>query len=95
MILGDNKGSPERRRVVFADLPDERRVSAIGGKYSEVIVARVITGTQVVVGEEETKRLRVAKKGGRGYIPTKSEMNQFFEHGSVSLILGFIRSRAS
>lgn len=83
MILGDNKGSPECRRVAFADLPKEGRLLAIGGKYSEVMMAR---GTQVVVGsEEETRRLRGAGRRGRGYIPAKSEMNQVFEHGSVRI----------
>jgi len=43
-ILGDNSGSPERRRVVFATLPREGRRSAMGGKYSEVIFAGIISG---------------------------------------------------
>ena len=52
-ILGDNNGSPERRRVVFAGLPKDGRRLAMGGKYSEVIVARNIAETQVAVGEED------------------------------------------
>lgn len=55
MILGDNKGSPERRRVVSADLSKDGRWFAVGGKYSEVIVARVIEETQIV-GEGKTER---------------------------------------
>ena len=43
MILGDNNGSPEWRRVVFAALPKEGRRLAVGGKYSEVIFAGVVT----------------------------------------------------
>ena len=89
MILGDNKGSPECRRVVFADRPKEGRRLTTGGKYSEVIVARIITEIQVV-GDEETRRLRTARRGGPGYIPAESEMNQVFEHGFVILVLGFI-----
>ena len=66
MILGDSKGSPECRRVVFGDLPKEGRLPTTGGKYSEVIVARVMVGIQVVVGEEETERLGAGRRGRRG-----------------------------
>jgi hypothetical protein len=65
MILGDSKGSPECRRVGLTDLPKEGRLLATGGKYSEVIVARVMVGIQVVVGEG-TKRLRAGRRGRRG-----------------------------
>jgi hypothetical protein len=61
IILGDINGSPECRRVVFAALPKEGAASTVGGKYSEAIVARVITETEVV---DEVKTEKCTEDGG-------------------------------
>lgn len=61
IILGDINGSPECRRVVFAALPKEGAASAVGGKYPEAIVARVIAETQVA---DEMKTERCNEDGG-------------------------------
>jgi len=74
MILGDNNGSPERRRVVFAALPKGGGTLGVGGKYSEDMFARAVVGTQVVV--ERKGVLRVARRGGLGYISRKKKKNQ-------------------
>jgi hypothetical protein len=83
MILGDNNGSPECRRVVFA-LPREGRPLVIGGKYSEVIFAWAVAEAQVVVGGVETERCAEDGEEKRaGLYTPKKEMNQIFEHGLV------------
>ena len=64
-ILGDNIGSPERRRVTLVDLLKEGRPLAAGGKYSEAIITRDIAGIQVV-SEGKTKRLRTPGRGELG-----------------------------
>ena len=56
MILGDNNGWPERRRVASAALAKEGRQSGAGGKYSEDIFSRAIAKTQAVVDETGTER---------------------------------------
>lgn len=73
MIFGDSKGSPECRRVAFSDLPKEGRVLAVGGKYSEVIAARVITGTQG--GDERTEGC--GERGARLYTRRKRDEPSF------------------
>ena len=84
MTLGDNSGSPERRRVVFAALPKEGAPFAVGGKYSEVIFAWVIAETQTVAGEVETERSAEDDEERRaGLYTPKKEMNQILEHGVV------------
>lgn len=93
MIFGDNKGSPERKRVAFAVLPKEGGPSVVGGKYSEVIIVGAFAEIQVV-GEEETERSAGDGEERRtGLYTPKGEMNQILEHSVVSP--SFIRSRAS
>ena len=70
MILGDSNGSPERRRVVFANLPREGGLLGVGGKYSEAIFAFAITELGLSsVGWGWKGVRRTAKRGELGYIP--------------------------
>ena len=83
-ILGDNNGSPECRRVVFAALSKKGRRFAVGGKYSEAIVARIIAETQVVGDEGKTERwVENCEKKKTGLNTPKNKMNPVLEH-SVS-----------
>ena len=69
MILGDNSGAPERRRVVF-DLLKEGRPLTVGGKYSEVMFVWAVAETRSLSVRWRWKGvLGTAGRGGRGYIP--------------------------